>query len=81
MESIIGKAFTIPEDIQRALLQLEKEKDNAVISAKAFMEEKIEIEKHMQDIIKQNLEILQDHKFIIDTKEMKVTIIDKEGEL
>ena len=77
MKVIVGKSFAIPDDIQESLISLEKDRNNAFNSAKEFMDQKNKIEDYMKEIIKENLEIVNDHDFKIDMSEMKVTIIEK----
>ena len=77
MDIPLGNSYSIPEHLTQSVKKLSEQKDSAYESAKMFMQEAEKINASLNTILEQHLEVLKDHKFVIDEKKMIVTILDK----
>ena len=77
MDKPIGNSFSIPEELTQSVMKIREQRGNAFESAKMFMSEVEHFDNALNKILEEHMEILQQHKYVVDYEKMIVTIIEK----
>ena len=82
MEKMIGKTFSIPEDLHNGVRKIQKERNIAFQSAKILLEEAVELQKGLVDIIDENVPNISGYEYILDVNSMQIIVVkEKKSQL
>ena len=77
MNKPLGNSFSIPEELTQSVKKIHEQRDNAFESAKMFMAEVEHLDNNLKNILEEHMEILHEHKYVVDFEKMIVTILER----